>query len=195
MNATTADHEILSNFLSGKYPQIFCEKCAMTFLTNVYHFSDTHVLLEKHSYGLEYYCGAIHEKFLTEIPEIHRIGVLTEDNQIVNVPANEVIYSGDETELRFIYIMERLQHLDDDDSAYFDRCVKDLEWKNEQDRGKITSGVSKRYNPQLAQDISKLYHFYKQHETVLAWDLHGDNLMQRINNGEIVILDPYTRKA
>lgn len=192
---TTTDREILNNFINEDYPQIFCEKCAMTFLTNVYNFSETQVLLEKRSYGLEYYCSAIHDQLLTKIPDIHRIGVLTEDNEIVKVPADEIIYSGHETELRFIYIMERLQHLDDDDSAYFDRCVKDLDWANEEDRKKIINGVSKRYNPELAQDILKLYNFYKQYENVLAWDLHGDNLMQRISNGEIVILDPYTRRA
>ncbi len=36
---------------------------------------------------------------------------------------------------------------------------------------------------------------YKQHEGILAWDLHGENLMQRTGNDEIVILDPYTRKC
>jgi len=187
--------QILKNFLAGDYEQIFCEKCAMTFLTNVYNYSDSHVLLEKRSYGLEYYCGAIHESSLVKVPKIERIGILTEEDEIVDSPSQEIIYSGEETELRFIYIMERLQHLNEDDSAYFDRCVKDLEWKNAADRQKIIDGVSKRYNSELAQDIAKLYAFYITHKGVLAWDLHGDNLMTRIGTDEIVILDPYTRNA
>ena len=91
--------------------------------------------------------------------------------------------------------MEKLQHLNQADRDYFDRCVKDLEWQSEEDRAKIISGVTKRYNTELAQDIAKLYDYYKQHEGILAWDLHGENLMQRIDNDEIVILDPYTRKC
>jgi len=187
--------QILSSFLAGDYEQIICEKCAMTFLTNLYNYSDTHVLLEKRSYGLEYYCGAIHAQSLVKVPKIERVAILTEDDEIVDIPSQELIYSGEETELRFIYIMERLQHLDEDDSAYFDRCVKDLEWKSNTDRQKIIEGVTKRYNPELAQDIANLYQFYTQHKGALAWDLHGDNLMQRISTNEIVILDPYTRNA
>ena len=34
------DKQILDNFLAGKYPQIHCEKCEMTFLTNVYAFDE-----------------------------------------------------------------------------------------------------------------------------------------------------------
>jgi hypothetical protein len=187
--------QILSNFLSGNYEQIFCEKCAMTFLTNIYNFSETHVLLEKRSYGLEYYCGAIQAQSLVKVPKIERIGILTEEDEIVNSPSQNIIYSGEETELRFIYIMERLQHLNEEDSTYFDRCVKDLEWKKEQDRQEIFHGVSEKYNHELADNILKLYKFHVKHADILAWDLHGDNLMQRVDSKEIVILDPFTRKA
>lgn len=185
----------LKNFIAGQYEQIHCEKCEMTFLTNVFEFDETHVLLEKRSLGLEYYCGAIHDKHLVKVPDIHRVGILDEEDNIVETPSKEEIYSGEETDYRFIYVMEKLKHLDDDDSAYFDRCVKDLEWQNDSDCKKIIEGMTRRYNPQLAQDVLKLYEFYKEHEGVLAWDLHGDNLMQRIESGEIVILDPYTRRA
>lgn len=185
----------MNNFISGEYEQIICEKCEMTFLTNVYKFDDTHVLLEKRSLGLEYYCGAIHEKRLTKVPVIERVGIMDEEDNDVEAPSQEVVYSGQETELRFFYVMEMLEHLDEEDSKYFDRCVKDLEWQNVEDREKIILGVTKRYNAELAQDISKLYDYYKKHEGVLAWDLHGDNLMQRFGNKEIVILDPYTRRA
>ena len=186
---------VLDRFLAGEYEQIFCEKCEMTFLTNVYTFDESHVLLEKRSLGLEYYCGAIHTMVLTRVPKIKRIGILDEDDNIVQAPSNEEVYSGNETELRFIYVMEMLKHLEESDSKYFDRCVKDLDWQSEEDRQKIIEGVSSRYSAELAQDISKLYDYYKKHENVLAWDLHGDNLMQRLDDDKIVILDPYTRKA
>lgn len=185
----------LDKFLANGYAQIFCEKCAMTFLTNVYEYNDTNVLLEKRSLGLEYYCGAIHNKGLTKVPEIVRIGILDEEGNKVKAPSVEEVYSGEETDLRFIYKMEKLRHLDEEDSVYFDQSVKDLEWQSEGDRNKILIGVSKRYNTELGQDILKLYEYYKEHEGILAWDLHGDNLMQRLNTGEIVILDPYTRRC
>lgn len=186
---------VTQKFIAGDYEQIHCEKCEMTFLTNVYRFDETHVLLEKRSLGLEYYCGAIHHSGLIKVPDIQRVGILDEDDNIVESPSQKEIYSGDETDCRFLYVMEMLEHLSEEDSAYFDRCVKDLEWQSEQDRTKIFTGVSKRYNAELAQDIIKLYEFYKMHEGVLAWDLHGDNLMKRLGSEEIVILDPYTRKA
>lgn len=187
--------KVIQKFIAGDYSQIYCEKCAMTFLTNVYEFDETHVLLEKRSLGLEYYCGAIHSKGLTKVPDIRRVGILDEDDNSVAAPSHKEVYSGVETELRFLYVMEKLKHLDEEDSAYFDRCVKDLEWQKEPDREKILEGMSKRYNPELAQDITRLYEYYCQYEDVLAWDLHGDNLMQRIENKEVVILDPYTRRA
>jgi hypothetical protein len=187
--------EVIQKFIMGDYEQIHCEECEMTFLTNVYKYDDDHVLLEKRSLGLEYYCGAIHSKGLRKVPNIQRVGILDEDDNIVAAPSQTEIYSGDETELRFIYVMEKLKHLDSEDRAYFDRCVKDLEWQSEEDRAKIIVGVTKRYNAELAQDITKLYDYYKQYEGVLAWDLHGENLMQRLGNDEVVILDPYTRKA
>ena len=187
--------QVLEKFIAGEYEQIFCEKCEMTFLTNVYSFDDTHVLLEKRSLGLEYYCGAIHTKNLVKVPDIQRVGILDEDDNIVDAPSQEEVYSGEETDLRFIYVMEKLKHLEEDDTEFFNHCVKDLEWKDDSDRIRIIEAVSKRYNAELAQDIAKLYDYYLMHKDVLAWDLHGDNLMQRIETDEIVILDPYTRHA
>lgn len=189
------NNDVIHKFIAGDYEQIHCEKCEMTFLTNVYMFDDSHVLLEKRSLGLEYYCGAIHAHGLRKVPNIQRVGILDEEGNIVEGPSQEEVYSGDETDLRFIYVMEKLKHLDEDDSKYFDECIYSFDWKSEEDRIKIIEGVTKRYNAELAQDILKLYHYYKKHEGVLAWDLHGDNLMQRLSNDEIVILDPYTRRA
>ncbi len=187
--------QIIENFVAGEYPQIHCDKCENTFFTNVYDFDETHVLLEKRSLGLEYYCGAIHEKGLKKVPDIRRIGVLDEEDNVVDKPSREEIYSGRETEFRFIYVMEKLRHLDDEDTEYFNRCIKDIEWQKAEDRDKIIAGVTRRYNAKLAQDIAHLYEFYGQHQSFMAWDLHGDNLMERIETGEIVILDPYTRKV
>ena len=186
---------VIQQFIAGDYEQIQCVECELTFLTNVYMFDEGHVLLEKRSLGLEYYSGAIHSKGLTKVPNIQSIGILDEDDNAVQAPSQEEIYSGDETDLRFIYVMEKLKHLNQDDRDYFDRCVKDLEWQSDEDRAKIIAGVTKRYNKELAQDIAKLYEYYKQYEDILAWDLHGENLMQRIDSDEVVILDPYTRKA
>jgi len=187
--------QALVDFIAGRYPQIHCEKCENTFLTNVYDFDEGHVLLEKRSLGLEYYCGAIHKYNLSKVPNIERIGVLDEDDNIVPKPDHAEIYSGEETDFRFIYIMEKLRHLNEEDTDYFNRCVSDLDWKSAEDRDKIIAGVTRRYNAKLAQDVAHLYDFYKEYEHFMAWDLHGDNLMQRVDNDEIVILDPYTRKA
>ena len=187
--------KIIQSFVDGQFEQVHCEKCENTFLTNVYDYGDTHVLLEKRSYGLEYYCGAIHAYDLQKVPDIKRIGVIDEMDNIVAKPSKEEIYSGNEPDFRFLYLMEKLKHLDEDDSEYFNRCVKDLDWQEQKDRKKIIAGVTKRYNARLAQDIADLYRYYKQHDDFMVWDLHGDNLMQRVNSGEIVILDPYTRKV
>ncbi len=187
--------QVIENFISGAYPQIHCDKCENTFLTKVYDFDAGHVLLEKRSYGLEYYCGAIHAKGLTKVPEIFRVGVIDEQDHVVERPTREVIYSGEEAEFRFIYVMEKLRHLNDEDSEYFNRCVKDLDWKDAVDRETIYAGVAERYNPELARDIASLFDYYSDFQSFMAWDLHGDNLMERIDSGEIVILDPYTRKA
>jgi len=187
--------QVIEDFIAGKYPQIHCEKCENTFLTNVYDFDETHVLLEKRSLGLEYYCGAIHDKGLVKVPDIERVGVIDEEDNLVEIPGREEIYSGEETEYRFIYVMEKLKHLDDGDSEYFNHCIRDMEWKQPQDREKIFAGVARRYNKELAQDIADLYDYYEKYQSFMAWDLHGDNLMERVNSGEIVILDPYTRKV
>ena len=187
--------QTLTHFIAGKYPQIHCDKCEMTFLTNVFEYDEQYVLLEKRSLGLEYYCGAIHNKKLFKVPNIERIGILDEEDNPVDAPSNEEIYSGDETDYRFIYIMEKLQHLNDEDSTYFDNHIQNLDWKNKENREVALQEVSARYNPQLAEDIAQLYQYYKKYQNVIAWDLHGDNLMRRIDNKEIVILDPYTRRA
>ena len=92
---------VIDKFIAGLYKQIHCKECEMTFLTNVFAYDDTHVLLEKRSLGLEYYCGAIHAQGLNKVPRIARIGILDEDDNVVEAPSQQEIYSGDETDLRF----------------------------------------------------------------------------------------------
>ncbi|MCF6194519.1 MAG: hypothetical protein L3J46_09345 [Kangiellaceae bacterium] len=70
MSTIINPERVTQQFMLGDYPQIHCKECEMTFLTNVYMFDDAHVLLEKRSLGLEYYCGAIHTKGLTKVPNI-----------------------------------------------------------------------------------------------------------------------------
>ena len=188
--------EILARFLRNEYEHIVCEKCMLTFLTNVYDVDEGQVLLEKRSLGLEYFCEAIQVIMLKKIPNIQRIGVLSEDgNVIAHPPSKQEIFSGNETEYRYLYVMEKLQHLNDEDTQFFDECVKEMDWKSEVQRVKILEAVEGRYGKWLAQEIKGLYTFYTQHQNVLAWDLHGDNLMQRRESSEIVVIDPYTRRA
>jgi hypothetical protein len=64
---------ILTHFVNDKYEQIICDKCMMTFLTNVYDFDPEHVLLEKRSFGLEYFCEAIKTR---DLKKRHKLIVL-----------------------------------------------------------------------------------------------------------------------
>lgn len=196
MYSETERQDILARFLNDKYEQIICEKCMLTFLTNVYDFDEEHVLLEKRSLGLEYFCEAIHTIMLKKIPGIKRVGVLDEDdNIIINPPSKQEIFSGNETEYRYIYVMEKLYHLNEEDTEFFDDCVQGMDWKSEEQRTQVLEAVKERYGEWLAEEIKGLYAFYAQHQNVLAWDLHGDNLMQRRETGEIVVIDPYTRRT
>ncbi len=187
--------QIMTNFIAGNYQQVYCPQSEMTFLTNVFDYDSTHVLLEKRSLGLEYYRGAIHTKQLSKVPTMQSLGVIDEEDNNVAPPSTKEIYAGDETDYRFIYLMEKLQHLKEDDASYFDATIKELDVHSKRERQDILEDVCCRYNAQLATDIERLYDFYLEHQDVLAWDLHCDNFMQRIDTGEIIILDPYTRKA
>ncbi len=188
--------DIITRFINEEYEQVICDKCMLTFLTNVYYFDETHVLLEKRSFGLEYFCEAIETLKLTKIPEVERIVILDEENNIVEPqPSKEEIFSGRETEYRYLYVLERLEHLGDEDTVFFNQCVKDMDWKDDIERQHILTVVEQQYGKLLAKEISQLYDFYVQHKDVLAWDLHGDNLMQKIGKDEIVVIDPYTRRA
>ncbi|MCK5895984.1 MAG: hypothetical protein KAG20_04210 [Cocleimonas sp.] len=187
-------HTILTHVINDDYTQILCDKCRLTFLTNVYDFDQYHVLLEKRSLGLEYFCEAINTLNLTKIPQVKRIGILDENNVIINTkPSKQEIFSGQETDYRYIYVIEKLAHLGEKDTAFFNTCVKDMDWKDDVERQHILAVVKQHYGELLAKEISKLYDFYAQHNNVLAWDLHGDNLMQKMESDEIIVIDPYTR--
>ncbi len=188
--------DIITRFIHNEYEQIFCDKCMLTFLTNVYHFDAQHVLLEKRSLGLEYFCEAIKTLKLSKIPKVERIIVLDEEDNVIDPPpSKEEVFSGRETDYRYIYVIERLVHLSDKDTAFFNKSVKDMDWKNDSERQQILAIVEQQYGKLLSVEISYLYDFYAKHSNVLAWDLHGDNLMQKIDSDEIVVIDPYTRRS
>ncbi len=187
---------IMARFINHEYEQILCDKCMLTFLTNVYHFDPQHVLLEKRSLGLEYFCEAIKTLRLTKIPNVERIIILDEeDNVIAPPPSKQEIFSGRETDYRYIYVIEKLVHLSNKDTAFFNKSVKDMDWKNDTERQQILAVVEQQYGKLLSIEISQLYDFYAKNSNVLAWDLHGDNLMQKIDSDEIIVIDPYTRRA
>lgn len=188
--------DIMTHFINDEYEQIVCDKCMLTFLTNVYDFDSEHVLLEKRSLGLEYFCEAIQSLRLIKIPNVKRIGVLDEDHNIIlKADSKQEVFSGKETDYRYLYVIEKLEHLGDKDTVFFNQSVKDMNWKDDLERQQILAVVKQQYGELLAKEISQLYDFYTQYKNVLAWDLHGDNLMQKIDSDEIVVIDPYTRRA
>ena len=186
---------ILERFSQNEYKQIICDKCMETFLTNVYEYDDEHVLLEKRGLGLEYFCHALHEFHLTHIPAIDRIGVLNEDDEIIDLPFGEELFQTDETDYRYIYIMEKLLHLEKEDEEFFNGSTQNLELQSIENKTKVFENINEKYGKTLAEDISDLCRYYREHEDYIAWDLHADNLMRRPKTGEIVILDPYAVKV
>lgn len=213
-----ASQQILQCFLEGQYERMQCPQCENTFLTNVYamhcdgknlslnckkchrdFFADNktgewkhYVLLEKFSLGLEYFCDAIHQQQLTEIPFIRRIGLLSEDDTVLPLEQLE-IFSSNEPNYRIIYVMERLEHLNEVDTAFFSEHVHEIDWMEEKDRLEVWAWVKARYGQALADDLRQLCRYYREHRDFVSWDLHGDNLM-RTRQGKIVVMDPFTPK-
>lgn len=207
--------DILESFLAGKYQRMECPQCENTFLTKVYIMgADTpplgcprskadsttdkktdreFVILEKYALGLEYFCDAIQTYGLTQIPLIRRIGILNDDDEPLD-PARIQLFSHEEPDYRLIYVMERLEHLNAEDTAFFTDHVHDIDWMEEHDRQRVWQWVAERYGQPLAEDIRKLCRYYRVHDEYVSWDLHGDNLMRRTRNGEIVVMDPFTLK-
>jgi hypothetical protein len=91
--------------------------------------------------------------------------------------------------------MERLEHLDEADAQFFTDYVYGMDWKDEPTRREIIQWIGERYGADLAEDVRKLCRYFREHEEFLAWDLHGDNLMRRLSDGKIVVMDPYALKV
>nr|CAA6829274.1 MAG: Unknown protein [uncultured Thiotrichaceae bacterium] len=213
MNANEA---LLRLFVDGLFPQMDCPQCENTFLTNVYSADCSggereltfqcqrckalllpdapegadFVLLEKRALGLEYFCDAIHTYPLKNVPYTRRIGVLSDDDEIL--PFSTVkLFTNEEPDYRMIYMMERLEHLPDEEGAFFSEHIYGFDWQNESVRQGLLEQIAERYKPELATDIRFLCRYFREHGEYLSWDLHGDNLMRRPLTGEIVVMDPF----
>ncbi len=183
--------EVLHNLINDKYERILCEKCMSTFFTNVYHYDDDIVLLEKRALGLEYFCDAIDKLSLALIPNHTRIGVVDENDKIIDLPMGKELFSKAETEYRYIYLMEKLEHLNKDEAKIFNEDIINLDSLNEFECQKALKEVANQFGLGLQKEIKQLFHYYKQHQAYILWDLHGDNLMKRSDTGEVLILDPF----
>ena len=214
MNTNT----ILDCFLAGQFPQMSCPQCENTFLTNVYeircdathdqaecrlcretlaqgHLTDWSqlVVLEKYALGLEYFYDAIQQWELTQVPFIRRLGVLDENNQLLD-PSVIQLFSNQEPNYRILYVMERLEHLADEDAKFFTEQIHGMDWQEEAVRLEIQAALRAKYGDALANDVRRLCIYFREHEEYLAWDLHGENLMRRPSDGQIVVMDPYIPK-
>lgn len=213
--------DILECFIKGKFKRMNCPQCENTFLTNVYELKcfdhgkklsvrcaqckkvflantetsawANYVILEKYALGLEYFYDAIKQYDLVRVPFIRRVGILDE-NDINLDPSVVQLFSYAEPDYRMIYVMERLEHLDEADAAFFTEHVYGMDWKDDKTRAEILEWVATSYGETLAEDIRKLCRYYREHEAYLSWDLHGDNLMRRTKDGEIVVMDPFAPK-
>ena len=183
--------EVLHNLINDKYERILCEKCMSTFFTNVYHYDNDIVLLEKRALGLEYFCDAIDKLSLALIPNHTRIGVVDENDKIIDLPMGKELFSKAETEYRYIYLMEKLEHLNKDEAKIFNEDIINLDSLNEFECQKALKEVANQFGLSLQKEIKQLFHYYKQHQDYILWDLHGDNLMKRSDTGEVLILDPF----
>ncbi|MEZ5537224.1 MAG: hypothetical protein R3F02_16560 [Thiolinea sp.] len=211
---------LLKLFIDGHFPQISCPQCENTFLTNVYSVdcatgdrvlslkcercrdillpdapgNTNYVLLEKRSLGLEYFCDAMQKLNLTQIPYTRRVGVLSEDDEVL--PFSTVkLFSDEEPDFRMIYIMERLEHLGEEDGQFFSEHIYGFDWQDEAVRQKLLGLIAEKYTSALAEDIRLLCRYFRENERFLSWDLHGDNLMRRPGTGEVVVLDPFVVKG
>lgn len=212
---------ILDCFLNGKFKRMDCPQCENTFLTKVYEMkcfdagkklsircaeckrnftADTdseswrnYVILEKQSLGLEYFMDAIQQSGLQNVPFVRRVGVLDDDGKPLD-PTCIHLCSFEEPDYRIIYVMERLEHLNEADSAFFTEHVHNIDWMEQEDRPKVWNYVAERYGAALAEDMRKLCLYYREHQKYLNWDLHGDNLMRSIADGRIVVMDPFAPK-
>lgn len=183
--------KIIQNFIDGQYERIICEKCLNTFMTNVYYYSPTQVLLEKRELGLEYFCHATHTLELSSVPDVISLGIIDEDNHIIPSESRDKLFTTSETDFRYLYLMERMEHLDQEEAQFFDNCIQQLDKLDNKTQNLGFSTLADKHGEILRNDIHKLFDYSQQHKEFILWDLHGDNLMRRAN-GQLVILDPFT---
>lgn len=94
----------------------------------------------KNMLGLEYFNDAIRQHQLTHVPFIKRIGILDECDQTL-APDVVQLFSHEEPDYRLIYIMERLEHLDEADAQFFTDYVYGMDWKMKPPVAKLFNGL------------------------------------------------------
>lgn len=102
--------------------------------------------------GLEYFYDAIQQYDLVRVPFIRRVGILDE-NDINLDPSVVQLFSYAEPDYRMIYVMERLEHLDEADAAFFTEHVYGMDWKDDKTRAEVLEWVATSYGETLAEDI------------------------------------------
>lgn len=213
-------NELLTFFLDDHFEQMSCRQCETTFLTNAFSLDCAHgdevfqqkckqtvqsicpqandnvpfVLLEKRSLGLEYYCDAMTKLSIKSVPYTCRVGVLSEEDEVLTGDTIQ-LFTGEEPDYRIIYLMEQLEHLGDEDVAFFSDHIHGLDWQDEAVRLELLAWMTEKYGEKLAEDVRLLCRYFRENEEFISWDLHGDNLMRRPSTGELIITDPYIVKV
>ena len=208
-----ANAKLLELFLAKHFPQFECPQCEFTFLTKVYlpdsptaaeqlsllaqallpaaPADSRYVILEKHALGLEYFMDAIRRFPVHHAPHVHRVAVLSEAGEVLDESMIQ-LSSDAEPDYRIIYLMERLEHLNAQDVAFFNEHIHELDWQNEGERHQCLTWLGEFYGASLESDVRLLCRYFRERQQFIKWDLHGENLMRRPGTGELVILDPYT---
>ena len=165
------NEKIVQNFIEGQYKRIICEKCLNTFMTNIYYYSPSHVLLEKRELGLEYFCHAIHSLKISSAPDVTSLGIIDEDDQFVSTDAKDKLFSTSETNFRYLYLMERMEHLEESEAEFFDQCIQQLDNLDNDTQEIGFSTLANKHGKQLRDDIKKLFTYSQEHKNFVLWDL------------------------
>lgn len=177
---------------NGKPTEISCKKCRKEFLLYKEKTNNTtgYVILEKYALALQYYLDAIQKSNIKNSPQTELIALINEKDEVLD-ESHLQLFSSEEPDYRLIYLMEKLEHLTEEEETFFDNHVYDLEEKEHQEREEIIRWIAKNYDPSLADDIKKLCLYYRENQAFIQWDLHGHNLMRQPATGKLVILDPF----
>jgi ribosomal protein S27E len=177
---------------SGSPTEISCKRCRKEFLLHKENTENTtgYVILEKYALALQYYLDAIKKNGIQHAPKTELIALISEDDEVLDETQLK-LFSSEEPDYRLIYLMEKLQHLTEEEEAFFDEHVYDLEDKDNESREKIIQWIAQNYDESLANDIKKLCLYYRENQEFIQWDLHGHNLMRQPVTGKLVILDPF----